>query len=139
MKFSEHCYKCKARLIPGHNFKDVNKIARRIYNGLNPKSKRRPHIKSAYFGCKVFLDNYWPHLKQKSPGDQIRRLKFFECALELIQNSKGKPVYQQKDELKKEALYRFIGKVGAQYFIVQIKEDLKRKQKYLMSAFSYEI
>lgn len=102
VKPTAYCYNCKSRLIPGHNFKEISKIAWRIYNGLNPKSKRRPHVKSAYFSEKIFLDNFWPHLKQKSPSDQIRRLRYFECALELIQKSKGKPIGEQKMKSKKK-------------------------------------
>lgn len=134
------CYTCKSQLIPGRGYAEVAKIARKICNGLNPKSKRRPHIKSAYFNKeKIFLDNFWPHLNQKNPMDRKRRLKFFECAVELIQNSKGKPIFEMKDKISKEALYRFVGRVGNQYFVVQIKEDLQRKQKFLMSVFEYEI
>ncbi len=133
------CYTCKSKLIPGRSYEEVAKIARRIYNRLNPKSKRRPHIKSAYFnGEKIFLDNFWPHLNQKNHADRKRRLKFFECAIELIKNSKGKPIYENRDQINKEAFYRFIGYKDGKYFIVQIKEDLKRKQKFLMSVFEFE-
>ena len=134
-----HCYNCRAKFIPGHNLKEVSRIARRIFNALHPKSKRRPYVKSAYFGEKIFLDNYWPHLKEKTPSDQIRRLKFFEVALELIQKSKMRPMFESRDEMKKEALYRFLGKADEKYFVVQIKEDLKRSQKFLMSAFEYRL
>ncbi|MBN2096059.1 hypothetical protein JW752_01530 [Candidatus Peregrinibacteria bacterium] len=116
----------------------MNKIARRIFNELHSNKRKRPFVKSAYFGEKIFLDNFWPHLNQKNPTDRKRRLKFFECAIEFIENSKGKPIYEQKDELKKEALYRFVGRVGDRYFVIQVKADLKRGQKFLMSVFEYE-
>ena len=135
------CYTCsKSKLIPGHRYSDVYKLARRIYKAIESRTKRRPHIRSAYFSKeKIFLDNFWPHLNQTNPNDRKRRLRFLECAIEFIENSKGKPILETKDKLKKELLYRFIGKVGEQYFAVQIKEDVKRKQKFLMSVFEYEL
>lgn len=131
-------YKCKSKLIPGKSYLLVYKIAKKIFNEIKARTKRRPYIRSAYFkGEKIFLDNFWIHLNQKNPGDRKRRLKFFECAIELIKESKNDPIHKKKDILKKEALYRFAGQVDDRYFVVQVKEDLKRKQKFLMSVFEH--
>ncbi len=140
MNFDDiECYHCKSELLPGKSYVLVYKLARRIFNRVKLKTKRRPYIKSAYFkGEKIFLDNFWPHLNQKNPGDRKYRLRFFECALELIQKSHEKPIYKKQDILNKFNLYRFIGEKNGRYFAVQIKEDLKRKQKFFMSVFEYK-
>ncbi len=133
-------YKCKSGLLPGHRYADVAKVARKIFKEIKTGSKRRPYIRSAYFrGEKIFLDNFWVHLSQKVLSDRVRRLKYFGCAIELIKKSKNKPIYKIKNNYKDEIFYRFIGMVNHQYFAVQIKEDLKRKQKFLMSVFDYKI
>jgi hypothetical protein len=132
------CYQCKTGLLPGHNYAAILKKAWQIYNTLAGKTTRRAHIRSAYFGNeKIFLDNFWPHLKQKSQTDQKRHLKFLKCAIELIKYSRHKPIFEQRDSVKGQALYRFLGSVNGRMFVVQIKEDLKRDQKFLMSAFEY--
>ena len=131
-------YTCKSKLLPGHNYKEVAKVARRIFRKIEMKTKRRPYIRSAYFdGDKLFLDNFWPHLNQKNPIERRNRLKFLECAIEFVENSKKAPVLEIKDQFKKEVLYRFIGQVSDKYFIIQIKEDTKRGQRFLMSIFEY--
>lgn len=130
-------YECKSKLIPGSSYAAINKIARKIFNEIKSKTKRRPYIRSAFFKKeKIFLDNFWPHLKQKNLSDQKRRLRFFECAIELIQKSKNKP-FIKNNYKGNEIFYRFCGLSNGRYFIVQIKEDGKRNQKFLMSIFDY--
>lgn len=127
-------YTCRASLIPGHNYATVAKIARKIFNEIKGKTKRRPYIRSAYFkNEKIFFDNFWPHLNQKYHVDQLRRLKYFDCAIELIQKSHIMPSVEFVSN--KERLYRFNGISNGRYFALQIKEDLKRHQKFLMSVF----
>lgn len=138
MESDFYCYRCKSGLIPGHNYVTIVKIARRIFNDAVGKTKRRPYIRSAYFkGEKIFLDNFWPHLIQKNPKDRFRRLQLLKAGLELLRCSKREPIFAQRNELGHEAFYRFLGKVAGQFFVVQIKEDLKRRQKFFMSAFGY--
>lgn len=133
------CYMCKSHLLPGHNYAAIVKKAWQIYNALAGKTKRRPHVRSAYFGNeKIFLDNFWPHLTQKSQMDQKRRLRFLSCAIELVKCTRYKPIFEQRDSIKRQALYRFLGNAEDRSFVVQIKEDLKRNQKFLMSAFGYD-
>ena len=129
-----NCYQCKSGLLPGHNYATIIKIARKIFNRVAAQTKRRPYIRSAYFkGEKIFLDNFWPHLMHKNPRDRLRRLQFLQGGFELIQNSR-KPPISVKEE--KGEFYRFAGLCSGRLFYIQIKEDLKRKQKFLMSMFS---
>jgi len=133
-----YCYQCKSGLLPGHNYATIVKIAWRVFKSAAAQTKRRPYIRSAYFrGEKIFLDNFWPHLNQKNPRDRWRRLHYFKCALELVRNSRQRPIFEQRDGRGHEALYRFLGQAAERLFIVQIKEDLKRRQKFLMSMFEY--
>jgi hypothetical protein len=134
----KNCYQCKAGLLPGHNYSAIVKIARRLFNQISSKTKRRPYIRSAFFnGEKVFLENFWPHLNQKNPRDRFRRLQWLQCAFELIRCSKKKPISIQNDDSDNKILYRFFGKSSAGQFVVQIKDDIRRRQKYFMSCFEY--
>lgn len=127
-------YRCKSGLLPGHNYETVVKVTWEILHEIARKTKRRPYVRSAYFkNEKIFLDNFWPHIKQKTPKERYRRLRLLNCALELIKKSKVEPVHRL--QLSDENLYRFVGKTGNLLFAVQIKEDLKRKQKFFMSVF----
>ena len=133
-----NCYKCKSGLLPGHNYATIIKIARKIFNTVAAQTKRRPYIRSAYFrGEKIFLDNFWPHLLEKNLRDRTRRLLFIQAALELIRHSRKKPILLTKNLLGNVAYYRFLGQASGSSFVIQIKEDLKRKQKFLMSMFAY--
>ncbi len=79
------------------------------------------------------MDNFWPHLNQKSSYDRPRRLRLLPCALELIAHSRFTPQVIRKYN---ETLYRFSGQTpGGIHFYVQVKEDMKRDQKFFMSVF----
>ncbi len=130
------CYQCKSGLLPGHNYATIVKIARKIFNRVAAQTKRRPYVRSAYFkGEKIFLDNFWPHLLEKNLRDRARRLVFLKAAFELIQRSKTKPLNTTKNDTRSMVYYRFLGQASGLRFVIQIKEDLKRKQKFLMSIF----
>lgn len=127
-------YVCRARLIPARRYVDVWRVAWRIYKEIKAKTKRRPYVRSAYFNkAKIFFDYFWPHLKVKHHFD--RRLRFFECSIELIQETKIKPGLEIENKYNQEKLHRFFGKAEGELFAVQIKEDLKRKQRFLISIF----
>lgn len=128
-------YQTKSNKIAGTNLKEVYKNADKIFKEISRKTKRRPYVRSAYFKKeKIFFDYFWDHLRQKLPKERYKRLKFFEASVELIKNSRNKPV--SKDVVaKKEIVYRFSGITAEKKpFFVQIKED-KRKRKYFMSCF----
>lgn len=75
----------------------------------------------------------------KSPhNNEMKRIKFFPCALELIRKSRNKPSIKQNPNNKNEKLYRFYGLTKEkEEFCVQIKENTKTRKKYLMSIFLY--
>lgn len=66
----------------------------------------------------------------------MRRLQYFEAALELIERTRFEPQSKNNPNKGNEILHRFIGvtKEGDLFF-VQIKENLRNKKKFLMSIF----
>ncbi len=134
-------YKTKTKQIPGSHFHIVHKRAYGLYAEIKKKSKRRAYIRFAYFNKdKIFLDFFWHHLFEKQNWrDRVRRLKYYGCALELIQNSRFKPNSTKDPNKFNETLHRFYGLTAEnELFCVQIKENLKKKQKFLISAFPTE-
>lgn len=119
---------------------DINKQARLIYHQIEKKTKRRPYLRSAYFKKeKIFFDYFWPHLSQARFADRRRRLRYLPCAIELIERSHHEPTTKQNPNRKSENLHRFAGITPQEeVFYVQIKEDTKSKQKFLMSIFPPE-
>lgn len=66
----------------------------------------------------------------------MRRMKFFGCGIDLIKNSKVKPTSKENPNKPEEILHRFTGITGnSEQFVVQIKEDKKSSQKFLISIF----
>ena len=123
--------------LPGTDFHEIHSKARFVYKKIKSKSKRKPHIRSAYFKKdKIFLDYFWQHLQQKNWKDRNRRLKYYPCALDLIKNSRIDPTSKQNPNNPTEILHRFAGLTKEkELFFVQIKEDKKTDQKYFMSVF----
>lgn len=133
-------YSTKIGHLPGTNYQEIVKRAYRIYQIIKAKSKRKPYIRSAYFyKAKIFLNLFWPHLFERNLRDRVRRLKYFPCALELIQRSRFEPTSKQNPNHSSEILHRFAGIApnGLRFF-VQIKEDKQTRQKWLMSVFPDE-
>ena len=134
-------YPTKVKKLPGTDYKEIHSEASAIFKQIKSKTKRRPYIRSAYFKKdKIFFDYFWHHLWQKSWKERIKRLKFFPCAIELIQNSRQIPTSKQNPNQKSEILHRFYGIAkDKELFIVQIKEDKRTDRKYLMSIFPSKI
>jgi hypothetical protein len=131
-------YTTKSKVLSGTDFKEVHKKARIIYKDIKKKTKRKPYVRSAYFKKeKIFLDLFWSHLyDKKSQWDRTRRTKYFECGLELIQNSRVKPTSKENPNKKSETLHRFLGMTpDKKLFAVQIKENVQNKNKWLISIF----
>ena len=131
-------YKTKAAKLIGTNFYEINQIASSLYRQIKKKTKRRPYVRSAYFKKdQVFLELFWKHLFDKSNWrDRVRRLKYFPCALELIQNNRFEPASKENPNKPGEILHRFAGVTkDKDLFYVHIKEDKKSGQKYFMSVF----
>lgn len=134
-------YKTRAKQIPGSHFHIVHKRAFGLHSEIKKKSKRRTYIRSAYFKKdKIFLDLFWHHLFDKQNWrDRVRRMKLYDCATELIQNSHFKPNSTIDPNKSTEVLHRFYGvTANNELFCVQIKEHTKKKQKFLISVFPTE-
>ena len=130
-------YKTHKNKLSGTNFTEVNKKAVRIFRLIKSQSKRQPYIRSKYFRKeKVFLNLFWSHLHEKHEKDRVRRLKFFECALDLIRNSTNNPETRENFKQKDELLHRFYGATkNREEFVVQIKENKRTKRKDLISIY----
>ncbi|MEK7065326.1 MAG: hypothetical protein AAB963_02680 [Patescibacteria group bacterium] len=131
-------YKTKARRLPGTHWHQVMKKAFGQYKEIKRKTKRRPYIRSAYFNKeKVFLELFWNHLREKvNIKDRTRRLKYFPCAIELIENNRYQPTSRENPNRRDEILHRFMGSTpNDEVFFVQIKEERKNGQKWLISIF----
>lgn len=131
-------YRTQVRKLPGTNFTEVSKKAFNSYKLIKNRSKRRPYIRSVYFKKqKVFLPLFWHHLHEKENlKDKTRRIKYFPCAIELIKNTNLPPVSKENPNRRDEILHRFTGLTpDNEFFCVQIKEDKKTSQKWLISVF----
>ena len=130
-------YEVRGCKLAGTSYSEVHKKAWQIYLMEKKKSKRRAYVRSAYFKKeKIFLDIFWSHLKQKSPKDKFRRLKFYACAIKLLKKCKNHPVTVQNVDNLSVVFHRFHGKVDSnEKFVVQMKENKRTRKKYLISVF----
>ncbi len=133
-------YKTHVMPFTGSNYREVKESASSFYKELKRKSKRRPYVRSAYFGRqKIFLELFWVHVLEKNYWDQMRRMKLFACGVELIQKSHFEPSSKENPNKRGELLHRFAGITKThEMFFVQIKEDKRTNQKWLMSVFPVE-
>jgi len=133
-------YKTKASKLAGTDYKEIRHKALAYYNVIKSRTRRRPYIRSAYFNKeKIFLGIFWSHLYDKNLQEQKRRMKFFNCAIELVEKSRNEPVSKVNVDKSREILHRFTGiSPDGELFFVQIKEDSSKKQKWLMSIFPLE-
>lgn len=103
-------YQTKAKKIVGNDYFKTYDSAFNIYQKIKRRTKRKPYVRSKYFkNNKIFLDYFWQHLHQKNWRDRRRRLRFYPCALDLLQNSQIAPISKQNPENRSEILHRFIG------------------------------
>ena len=131
-------YQTKCKKLAGTDFREVNKKALAMYKIIKQKSKRRPYVRSIYFNkTKIFLSIFWQHTYDKNHYiDQFRRLKFFPCGIELIQFTKYNPESKENVDDRSEILHRFSGiTCENELFFVQIKEDKRTGEKFLISIF----
>lgn len=134
-------YQVKTSKFSGTNYSEVLVRAKFFYDKIKKKTKRRPYVRSAYFNkSKIFTELFWRHLWQKyNWRDKTRRLKYLAYAIELIENSKQEPESKQNVDRPSEILHRFLGITkDKEVFFVQIKEEKKTGQKYLISVFPLE-
>ena len=130
-------YLTKAQKITGRSYSDVVKKARRSYNALAKRTNRTPYVRSLYFGKeKVFLNLFWKHVMEKREGERKKRLRFYNCAIELLETTRLVPVTKRNPNGRNELVHRFIGKTTeGEVFYVQVKEEIGTGHKYLMSVF----
>lgn len=114
------------------------RAARYEYHKIQKRAPRREaYVRSAYFRKdKIFINQFWEHLKQKRLGDQVRRARIFVCAIDLIRHSTQAPDtifdYTDLNRIK----HRFYGQTkDGEYFSVQIRENKRTGRKDFMSAF----
>ena len=134
-------YKTKVRKLSGTRYADTYKKAVGLYSQIKSKTKRRPYARSAYFNKdKIFLELFWRHLhEKKNLNDKTRRVKYFPCAIELILYSRFEPISKENPNRRSEILHRFAGITPENdLFFVQIKEEKRTSQKWLMSVFPVE-
>lgn len=136
-KEKQKIFQSKLNILSGTDYKEVYPVAYGIFKELKSKTKRKPYVRSAYFNKdKIFLDYFWQHLHQKNWWDQVRRLKLYQCALDLIKKSKIDPYTVQDPNKPNRSLHRFNGMTSGGYeFIVQIVEDKRTQQKHFISVF----
>jgi len=137
MKF----YQTRVKKFSGSDYREVHSQAFGLYKEIKRKTKRRPYIRSAYFNKdKIFLETFWHHLYEKENfKDKIRRMKYLPCAIKLIQKSKVEPSSKENPNKRREILHRFAGATkDKEIFFVQIREDKKTGQRWLMSVFPFE-
>ncbi|MBI3627020.1 hypothetical protein HY224_03170 [Candidatus Uhrbacteria bacterium] len=131
-------YKTKCEKVSGTDYKEVRRKISRFYNVVKRKTRRRPYVRSAYFnGEKIFLESFWQHLYAKENfRDKVRRMKYFPCALELIEKSRLEPDSKENPNNHSVILHRFGGITkGGELFFVQIREEKRSGEKWLMSVF----
>ena len=133
---AEITYRCKTKTLPGTQYAELNRAARKIFHEIEKKTKRQTYIRCPYFNKeKVFIKSFWDHLTTKGMRDKARRVKLFSCAIELIKENKAiKPEIIFKS--KREEVYRFAGiSADERKFSVQIRHDFKTGHKYFTSVF----
>ena len=131
-------YKTKVKKLSGTRYADIYKKAFGLYAQIKSKTKRRPYMRSAYFNKdKIFLELFWRHLhEKKNLHDKTRRVKYFPCAIELIRHSRFEPMSKENPNRRSEIVHRFAGvTIEKNLFFVQIKEEKRTGQKWLMSVF----
>ena len=127
----------KQSKLTGSNYKEIEKQAIEIFRTIKSKTKRTPYVRSKYFKKeKIFLNLFWSHLYQKHEKDRVRRLKFYACSLDLIQNSTVTPETRENFSKKDELLHRFFGRSkNNEKFVVQIKENKRTHRKDFISIY----
>ncbi len=130
-------YQSGKNKLSGTRYAEIRNQALSIFSRIKKRTKRRPYVRSVYFRKqKIFFDYFWPHLYQKHHKERLKRLRYFEAAVDLIRNSRTGPTSGQNPNKKSEILHRFEGLTkDKEQFSVQIKEDLRTDKKYFMSCF----
>jgi hypothetical protein len=137
-----HAYRSKYSELKGTDSDELTGIARYEYHMIQKRTPERvAYVRSRYFNRdKIFINNFWEHLNQKSPKERVRRLRLYACAIDLIRNSNYAPdtIYTHTDV--DIGLHRFYGQTkNGTYFCVQIKQNKRNNRKDFISAFPIKI
>lgn len=133
-----HITPIKSSPFSGTDFSEVRENAYSLYQEIKKGTRRRPYIRAPYFNRdKVFLAPFWTHIFQKKNWrDRARRLKYFGCAIELLESKYATPITRQHADQSEELLHRFYGQTrDGTVFCVQVKERIRNKEKILLSVF----
>lgn len=131
-------FQSKYNFVPGSSRDELIKATRRIYHAIQKRNSRRlAHVRSKYFaGNKVFINNFWDHLKQMRAEEQTSRLKYYHCALDLLRNTTLSPRTIYKKDSPDDAFHRFYGKtLAGKHFCVQVKQSKRTGRLDFMSVF----
>lgn len=131
-------FRSKYSQFTGTSYAELMKKARQEYHHIQKRTPRRvPYVRSKYFTKdKIFINNFWDHLNQKSSKEKVRRLKLYACGIDLIRNSIVSPVSFQNPSNSDELLHRFQGiSSDGQKYAVQIKDNKKTNRKDFISVF----
>ena len=134
-------YKSKYPLISGTSYDEVVKTARKEYKKIVSLTKRQPYVRSTYFNKdKVFVAIFWEHLSQKHRNERMKRLKYYNVAIDLLRNSHCEPDTIFKHDDLSILLHRFYGitKEGNEY-CVQVKQNKRSGRKDFMSVFDKKV
>jgi len=104
-------YKTTKKKFTRSDFHEVHGQAYSLYSAIKKRTKRRAYVRSAYFAKdKIFIDLFWHHLFEKSNWrDRVRRMKYFACGVDLIQQSRFEPKTKENPNKPSELLHRFYG------------------------------
>lgn len=133
-------YQSKYSKLSGTSYNELERKARKLHNVIVKKTRRNAYVRSAYFKKdKIFITLFWQHLNQKPQRDRKRRLKYYECAIDLLRNSTNEPETKPNPNGKNELVHRFAGITkDGDLFYVQVKENKRTNNKYFMSVFPPE-
>lgn len=131
-------YQSKYNQLPGSSLHKAYRAAHRYHNLVKSHHpRRRPYVRSRYFKKdKVFVTVYWSHAAQKNRKEQLRRIRLYKCALDLIRNTMFDPLTIIDPAKEEMLLHRFYGRTqDGLEFCVQIKQNQRSGRKDFVSAF----
>lgn len=138
MSIAMRVYQSKYGKYSGSSLDELIGTARKEYHLIQKRTPRRvPYVRSKYFiKDKVFINNFWEHLNQKSSKERVARLKYYSCAIDLLRNNTVSPDTIYTYDNMNIGLHRFYGKTkDGEYFCVQVKENKRTGRKDFMSVF----
>jgi len=132
------CHRTTNLRTPGTSYSELVRNARRTFHKIQRLTPRRQaYVRSAYFSKdKVFVTLFWDHLKQKHTAEQLRRLKFYDPAIDLLRHTTASPETIFSKDNMDVLLHRFYGETKDGFrFFVQIKEQKRTGRKDFISVF----